>query len=558
METNAISEQRDIETSVRRDDATTEPRDVGTSGGRDVEVETSRGSARAPTLLDEMRADGGRFDPQRDRPALVAQLRDMDRERDRLAAFARFGAAPSRDLEPLLAALVPFTAERARGKVSPELRLVDRVTLGRSLRDLEEVAQRGYGDYVRWQLEPESIDDGGLEEAIAEHLPSTHLSIVETFSTYRERPFVPAVELVVATILRALYSPRQLFERMVLFWSDHFNVDVTSDFQSFLKPTDDREVIRAHALGRFPDLLAASAKSPAMLVYLDNVSNVREHPNENYARELMELHTLGADNGYTEQDVKEVARCFTGWTVGDRGTFAFAKRAHDYGEKVVLGETIPAGGGVEDGERVLAILAAHENTARFLADKVLRWLWGYEPPEEAVDAVAQVYLDRGGAIAPMVREVLRQRWMSTSTPKVKRPFHQLMSSIRGLFAQVTGFERLWYELQAAGHLPFTWHPPNGFPDDAGYWSGFLLPRWNAAADLLDPEHGIARADLSWLEPGMAPAELVRRIDFVLFGGSSSGATRGELTRFLRRGRRNQERIREAVGLALASPDFLQY
>src|SRR5260370_36624532 len=212
-----------------------------------------------------------------------------------------------------------------------------------------------------------------------------------------------------ARILRATYSERQLQEVMVDFWTNHFNVFAAKGADRWLLTSYDRDTIRPHTLGKFYDLLLADAQSPAMLFYLDNFQSVspnaqlpqqrpgaargplavlmsnnpqqqrpqqQQRPrgiNENYARELMELHTLGVDGGYTQKDVQEVARCFTGWTIqkpNEEGLFLFRPGAHDNGEKVVLGHRIPAGGGIGDAERVLDLLATQPATARFIATKL--------------------------------------------------------------------------------------------------------------------------------------------------------------------------------------------
>ncbi|HSF38772.1 MAG TPA: DUF1800 family protein, partial [Thermoanaerobaculia bacterium] len=195
-----------------------------------------------------------------------------------------------------------------------ERRLVQRITLGATRAGVARAGALGYQGYLQEQLAPEALDDSLLEQEIARTLPSVAMSAVAIHAGYSDRFQVPIYELIIATLLRATLSPRQLFESLVAFWTDHFNIDVLGEYGWYLKPVDDREVIRRHAMGRFPDLLRASAKSPAMVFYLTNDTNHKDHPNENYARELMELHTLGADNGYTQEDVREVARCFTGWT----------------------------------------------------------------------------------------------------------------------------------------------------------------------------------------------------------------------------------------------------
>ena len=306
------------------------------------------------------------------------------------------------------------SAPRSRsGSRSLEHRLLQRTSMGWNLALQQLVESVGWRDYLEQQLHPQDVDDQGLEQQLLEALPSLSMTPFERAVTYGDGDeAVPFFHLVIATLLRQLYSPRQLFERMVVFWSDHFNISFFSDFGIFFKPTDDLEVIRRHALGKFPDLLRASARSPAMLDYLTNDSNVKGHPNENYARELMELHSLGVDGGYGETDVKEVARALTGWgfagpeTGPSFGQFRFREADHDRGSKQVLGRVLPADRGIEDGEDVLEELGRHPATARFVAAKLLRYFWGYLPREHTVDAVAEVFLETGARTdRPVSRQI---------------------------------------------------------------------------------------------------------------------------------------------------------
>ncbi|HEV8169919.1 MAG TPA: DUF1800 domain-containing protein, partial [Pyrinomonadaceae bacterium] len=257
-----------------------------------------------------------------------------------------------------------------------------------------------------------------------------------------QRPQQIITELQASRILRAVYSERQLQEVMVDFWTNHFNVFANKGADRWLLTSYDRDTIRPFAMAKFSQLLEATAKSPAMLFYLDNFQSVspdanagrlrpqqqRRGINENYARELMELHTLGVDGGYTQKDVQEVARCFTGWTIfqprggaaavaavmpgdggrrnarrGDAmqrtaGTFFFNMRAHDDGEKMVLGHKIPAGGGIKDGLMVLDILAHHPSTAKFIATKLVRHFVADNPPPALVDRVAETFRKTDGDI----------------------------------------------------------------------------------------------------------------------------------------------------------------
>jgi uncharacterized protein (DUF1800 family) len=295
---------------------------------------------------------------------------------------------------------------------------------------------------------------------------------------YREnglqRPQRIIAELQASRILRAVYSERQLQEVMVDFWTNHFNVFAGKGADRWLLPAYDRDTIRPHAMGKFSTLLQATAQSPAMLFYLDNFQSVspnavqrlrapqqqRRGINENYARELMELHTLGVDGGYTQKDVQEVARCFTGWTIfqprgggaavnamlgeaGRRnaGTFFFNTRTHDDGEKVVLGRKISAGGGIKDGLTVLEILAHHPSTAKFIATKLVRHFVADNPPPALVERVAKTFTKSDGDIRETLKTIFFSDEFNSSAAyraKIKRPFELVISAIRTLGADTNG------------------------------------------------------------------------------------------------------------------------
>ncbi|MEM7353196.1 MAG: DUF1800 domain-containing protein [Acidobacteriota bacterium] len=451
-----------------------------------------------------------------------------------------------------------------RDAESFEHRFLQRISLGPSLTDLERIETLGPRQLLEEQLDPQGIDDFGLEELLEDALPTLTMTPFERLVNYNEDPQVPVFEFWVANIFRAIYTPRQLLERMVVFWTDHFNVPVLSDLGIWLKPTDERQVIRAHALGRFPDLLRASAHSAAMLSYLTNDSNVKGHPNENYARELMELHSLGVDGGYSEQDVKEVARCLTGWTFRPYqagpafGDFFFAAGEHDNDAKTVLGHAIPAGGGIVDGDTVLDILANHPSTARFISQKMLRYFWGYEPSERAVERIAGIYQATGGDIKEMLRGILSWGQLASATPKLKRPYHLVVSAMRALFAQVENPFVLLAALDQAGHVPYTWAPPNGFPDSAGYWSGFVLPRWNFATMAASAGDDNIRLDLPFLTEAESPEELRALLDLLLLNGTMSTETSTAVLAFLDARPMNVPTVREAIALVIASPEFQNY
>ena len=350
--------------------------------------------------------------------------------------------------------------------------------MGLATTDIADARSLGYEAYLEKQLAFSSIDDSSVDAFIATQYPELAMdgtALAALNATTLER------QIQEATLFRAAFSKRQLYERMVEFWSDHFNISVRK--VGYLKLLDDRDVIRKNALGKFPDMLRASAHSAAMLAYLDNNTSRFPNVNQNYARELMELHTLGVDAGYTQTDVAEVARCFSGWTLNSRGQFLFDITGHDFGAKSFLGQTIAAAPGTgaagqSDGEKVLDVLAVHPNTANFIAKKMVRWLLRYDPPANLVASVAAIYLSTGGSIVPMMREILKRENLLNAPVKQKRPFHFVASALRSLNPKVTKLSAIAQTQMAnLGHETFLWETPDGYPDTVEYWAGGVMTRW---------------------------------------------------------------------------------
>ena len=247
-------------------------------------------------------------------------------------------------------------------------------------------------------------------------------------------------------LLRAVYINRQLEEVLTDFWFNHFNVNLDKGADRYMVTTYERDVIRPHVLGHFKDLLLATAQSPAMLFYLDNWQSVGPDTrpnskrtlqglNENYGRELMELHTLGVDGGYTQQDVTEVARCFTGWTIREPagGGFEFNEKIHDKGEKQVLGVTIPAGGGMSDGLRVIDILAHHPSTAPFISKSLAIRFVSDDPPEALVGRWPQRFSKTDGDLREVMRTMIYspEFWDPANfRSKMKSPLEMVASAVR--------------------------------------------------------------------------------------------------------------------------------
>lgn len=321
-----------------------------------------------------------------------------------------------------------------------------------------------------------------------------------------KNPQMVVTDLQRAKLLRAVYSEQQLYELMVDFWENHFSIFANKDDDRYLLTAFDRETIRPFAMGRFRDLLGATAHSPAMLFYLDNwrSSVPRPYPakgdkragvdggfNENYARELMELHTLGVDGGYTQKDVQEVARCFSGWTIqkpNEQGLFVYRPGFHDDGEKIVLGHKILAGGGYADGERVLDILATHPATAKFVATKLARRFISDDPPQSVIDRAAAVFLKTDGSIRETLRAIISSPEFFSPTAyraKTRSPLEFVAASMRALNADTDGDRTVLDFISRMGQPLFGRITPDGYSDRAEQWlsSGAMVARLNFAGAL---------------------------------------------------------------------------
>ena len=378
-----------------------------------------------------------------------------------------------------------------------------------------------------------------------------------------------SVELIGSTILRALYSKRQLYEAMVEFWSDHFNIYLRKNqYMPMLKVVDDRDAIRPHALGKFRDLLWASAKSPAMLVYLDNIQNELSHPNENYARELLELHTLGVHGGYTQTDVQEVARALTGWTVERRGRnkgkLTFKPNLHDDGKKMVLDQTIAAGQGEAELEQILEMLVTHPATANFIATKLVRRFVADEPPPSLVTQVAATYQSTDGDIKSMLRVIFLSEEFASAPPKLKRPYAYFVSTLRALHTdlRINRNREIGRWLTQLGQMPFHWPPPDGYPDVAAAWAANLLPRWNFALSLLHNGISGAQAPLERIvASGKAttPEQTLQLFASLVYGRSLTTSEAQPFLNYIGTGTLDdaatQDRLKDSVALMLASPEF---
>ena len=417
-----------------------------------------------------------------------------------------------------------------------------------------------------------------------------------------EQPRRIIAELQASRILRAVYSERQLREVMVDFWTNHFNVFANNGADRWLLTSYDRDTIRPNALAKFSQLLEATAKSPAMLFYLDNFQSVspdagggrpgilrpqqqqRRGINENYARELMELHTLGVDGGYTQKDVQEVARCFTGWTIfqprggaaavttmvlprdrdrnarlGDAmrrtaGTFFFNARAHDDGEKMVLGHKIPAGGGMKDGLMVLDILAHHPSTAKFIATKLVRHFVSDNPPPALVERVAATFMKSDGDIRETLKTIFFSKEFNSPEAyraKIKRPFELVVSAIRTLGADTNGGPGTHQWIERLGEPLYGFQTPNGYSDAAESWvnTGGLLELMNFGLALANNRVQGTRVNLS--KANGDQSKVLDEYLQTILAGDISASTKDALMKQLAQ----SDPPTKVVGLILGTPEF---
>ncbi|HXI85567.1 MAG TPA: DUF1800 domain-containing protein [Verrucomicrobiae bacterium] len=565
------------------------------------------------------------------------------------------------------------------------IHVLNRLGYGPRPGDVEWIQGIGLTEYMRQQLHPETIDDSALQAELAK-FDALAMSPTDLFRDFRDlqqankqrqieraeaekksaamadastnsasaqnarpapakrpgngepprRSQIAVAELQDAKIISAVDSPRQLYEVLVDFWSNHFNIDVRKGPCRVLKVADERDVIRPHVFGKFRDLLGASAKSPAMLHYLDNFENSaprevspneqrrrqqviqQQNPgapaqtvdnkpkqvgglNENYAREIMELHTLGVDGGYTQKDVQEVARCFTGWGVDPQtGLFAFTPRRHDNGAKTVLGHDIPANGGIKDGETVLDILASHPSTAKFISTELCRRLVADDPPPALVDRVAAVFRSTDGDLRAVVQTIIYSpEFFSPQAyrAKIKSPFEFAVSAVRATGRTIVPDDllpmnqRLAMEAGATfgrnldrianarrksldiavmemGQPLFAYQAPTGYTEDSRKWvnAGALIARMNFALAL--SEHKVVNvsappADLILIRgvDSDKPDLVLDQLNRVLLHGEMAPATRATLEKQIpdkQTGDASTVNVPELTALVLGSPEFQRH
>jgi uncharacterized protein (DUF1800 family) len=371
----------------------------------------------------------------------------------------------------------------------PVAHLLRRASFGPTGSDHQQVESLGLSGWLDRQLAPGSIDDP-VAEAVLDQLPTARMSAAQIRAELEPNSWDAMFELGQATLARQFWSRRQLFEVMVDFWSNHLHVTCPFGGAWATRTGYDRDVIRAHALGRFRDLLHASARHPAMLRYLNNDRSHRRSVNENYGRELLELHTVGVAGGYTERDVRDSAYLMTGRTVDAADEFVYDPERHWIDPVRVLGFRHPnptRPGGLAASDEYLDYLAHHPATATRIARKLAVRFVTDHPPPGLVDRLAAAYLDHDTAVVPVLRTLFSslEFWISVGR-KTRRPLENLAATVRTL--RITpgpdtpaGLAGLYWLSHRLGQAPLAWGPPDGYPDVAAAWGGAhgTLGIWNS-------------------------------------------------------------------------------
>ena len=480
------------------------------------------------------------------------------------------------------------------------LHALNRLGFGPHPGEVEQIEKTGLENWIQAQLHPENTADPVIDARLAEY-PALGLSAASLFEKYpppdvaakrlgikvdeyqkrlqdqtkqphgtSSLPFKDQQqivnELMQAKLVRAIYSEHQLREQLEDFWFNHFNVFIYKDLDRWYMIPYERDAIRPHVLGKFRDLLEANATSPAMLFYLDNSSSadphafdrLKLHPvsarpgiklpplgpkrglNENYGRELMELHTLGVDGGYTQQDVIDVARAFTGWTIEtprENPAFYFDERLHDSDPKRVLGKKINAGG-IKDAKQVLDLLAKNAHTAHHISLQLAEHFVSDNPPDALVKRMTKTFEKSKGDIRAVMTTMIYspEFWSRTAfRAKVKTPFELVASTVRALGADVDQPLQMVQWVARMGEPLYQCLTPNGYSDKAAAWisTGSLLNRVNFAVALTNNKIRGAQVDVNslvGLDVSGNPKLALDRVEAVFLAGQVSDTTRATLDR----------------------------
>jgi uncharacterized protein (DUF1800 family) len=566
---------------------------------------------------------------------------------------------------------VPILAQRdsavpARPDTRTITHVLNRLGFGPRPGDVDRVREIGLAKYIDQQLHAERIPNGALDERLAafttlamsnEDLMEKYFAPADMLRQQQQRqqnlqaqqnPGTPPPprqptpeqrqiqqgqqnvmnELMSAKILRAAESERQLEEVLVDFWFNHFNVFVGKGQVRQYLTSYERDAIRPYVLGKFRDMLGATAHNPAMLFYLDNFQSSTPNPpqaqkprrdqfygrpmpfpgkpqpqpppqrqgrglNENYARELMELHTLGVDGGYSQKDVQEVARVFTGWTIDQPragGNFVFRPQMHDQDDKLVLGTKVKPDG-EKEGEKVLDLLASHPATARHIAFKLAQRFVADEPPTALVDRAAKRFLETKGDLREVTRTIITSKEFFAEEAyraKVKTPLEFVISAARAADVNIVNPQPIVNALRQLGMPLYGAQPPTGYSMTADAWvnTGALLNRMNFAVQLVSGGQALAaaprgrgagnpqqlqqqqrQAARTLGNPQLRPDQLARmplQVDLQMLAPDTTDATRDRLIQIMLAGEASEatrttlsraETPQQLVALTLGSPEF---
>ncbi len=453
--------------------------------------------------------------------------------------------------------------------------LLNRIGYGPRPGDVERILGMGLDRYIQSQLDARADPelDSRLRGLITLDYPISQ--VLTLYNADQRSVGVILDELYTAKIIRAVHAQNQLQEVLVDFWFNHFNVYVQDGFARFSTAAYEREAIRPHALGRFRDLLGATAAHPAMLFFLDNYlsratatvgGRVVRGLNENYGRELLELHTVGVDAGYTQDHVIDAARCFTGWGIDNlstSGRFVYRPQVHDTGAKSVFGLNLPAGGGKDDGDKLLDYLASHPKTAGFIAKKLAQRFVADDPPPRVVDGAAAAFASSGGDVREVMRAILGSAdfWAEAFGPgKPRTPLEFVASALRAADAQVSNGRAVAAYLQNMGMPLYSCVPPTGYSNRGADWinPSSQLYRMNFGLDLAAGAIAGVSAEVRAMVRRMGgdsedPRSVASTISAEIFGRGLSLSTLTAASRVAPGG--SVSVAARVAGLCLASPEM---
>ena len=458
------------------------------------------------------------------------------------------------------------------------LHALNRLGFGPRPGDVEALLDRGIESYIDGQLDPKP--DAALDARLAPFNNTLKLTTTQVLVTYADSGNQTASiqayldNLHNAKLVRSVHTTNQLEEALADFWFNHFNVNINDNFVRYSIQSYERDAIRPNALGKFETLLKATAEHPAMLYYLDNYLSQAGRTvngvlvsglNENYGREILELHTVGVDAGYTQADVYDAARAFTGWGIDNLargGNFLYSPARHDTGSKSIFGLQLAAGGGKDDGDRLIRYLATHPSTARFISTKLARRFVADQPPASLVDRMTQAWLSSDGDLREVMRAMIgsSEFWAEafSVTGKPKTPFEYVVSSIRAIGGEVAAARGAVAYLSQMGEPLYQCIPPTGYADRGDEWlnPSSQLYRMNFALDLAQGlVNGVAvnvrnfavGADLT------NPQSVAKSANNAVYGGTLLASTIDASSRVDTRIASPSSAVRVSA-LLLASPD----